>query len=116
MPLLKIVDEELFLYLQGHGITLPSFCRPWLTCWFAQDVPDVEVASRLLDAFLISHPLMPLYVIVALLTGQRQQILNCASQLWALDSTLQDLPVTFFEGNGRMDNVETALETALAYM
>jgi len=74
MPLLEAVDGALYWHLQHWhvGSTLPTtFCYKWIACWFAQDVPDAAVASRLVDAFLVGHPMLPLYVAVALLTENR---------------------------------------------
>jgi Rab-GTPase-TBC domain len=117
MPLLESVDWELFMHLQRHGMTLPTFCRQWVACWFSQDVPDVDVASRLLDAFLVGHPLLPLYASVALLTSLRTQILQCNSHLSTLYSLLRGLPVqNLYEEESRMFKAENVLATALNYM
>jgi Rab-GTPase-TBC domain len=117
MPLLETVDSELFMHLQRHGMTLPTFCRQWVACWFSQDVPDVDVASRLLDAFLVGHPLLPLYASVALLTSLRTQILQCNSHLSTLYSLLRSLPVqNLYEEESRMFKAENVLTTALKYM
>jgi hypothetical protein len=117
MPLLESVDPELYLHLQRHGMALPTFCRQWIACWFSQDVPDVEVASRLLDAFLVGHPLLPLYASVALMTSLRTQILSSGSRLSTLYSLLRGLPVqNLFEEDCRMFKAENIVATALGYM
>jgi hypothetical protein len=36
-----------------------------------------QVAARLFDVFMASHPLMPLYVGVAVIQGAREQLLAC---------------------------------------
>lgn len=117
MPLLERADPELYQHLRRHGMTLPAFCRQWISCWFAQDVPDVEVASRLLDAFLVGHPLLPLYASVALLIDARSQILQCTSHLSTLYSLLRGLPVQLlFEQEHRQSHAETVVATALQCM
>jgi len=116
-PLLEWVDEGLYRHLHRYGMTLPTFSRQWVACWFAQDIPDVAVASRLADAFLVSHPLMPLYTSVALLTTSRDQIMNCDSHLSTLYTMLRGLPVqAIFEQDDRMKKIEEILSCALSYM
>lgn len=117
MPLLEAVDTTLCNFLQRQGLTLPTFTHQWIACWFAQDVPDAAVASRLLDVFIVSHPLMPIYVAAALLTRQRREIMNSDCHLLTLYSFLRELPVEkLSEEDDRMSHVEEVISTALSYM
>ena len=43
----------------------PFFALPWILTWFAHDINSLDSAARLFDLFLASHPLMPLYLSVA---------------------------------------------------
>jgi hypothetical protein len=45
----------------------PFFCLSWVLTWFAHDVRDTKVVKRLFDAFLVSHPLFPVYVSLAMM-------------------------------------------------
>ena len=45
---------------------LPHYALPWLLTWFAHSVPSLAVAQRLFDAFVLAHPLLPLYAAAAL--------------------------------------------------
>ena len=117
MPLLEMVDSSLHAHLMNVGMTMPSFCRQWIACWFAQDVPDVQVASRLMDVFLVSHPLMPIYVAVALLVQSRETLWNCDPSLAALYTVLRGLPMRYLtETDDRMVRVENIIATALSFM
>jgi len=118
-PLLEMFDPTLFHYLLTQGVQSPSFCRQWVSCWFAQDVPNEEIASRLLDAFVVSHPVFPIYTSVALLTVHRERILQYdgegASQMTHF---LRHLPLqTLHEDvENRAQTVEIVISTAISYM
>jgi hypothetical protein len=99
MPLLNCVDDALYRHLtETAGLTLPQFALPWMASWFAQDMPDLRFASRLADVFLASHPLLPLYVSVALLTVNRSRVLRHGKsgpqRLSDLYQVLRSLPMT----------------------
>jgi hypothetical protein len=56
---------------------LPHYALPWVLTWFSHALLAFEVVQRLFDAFLLGHPLLPLYASAALLTlpGPRAAIL-----------------------------------------
>jgi len=117
MPLLQKVDAGLYRHLQRNDMARPSFAHQWIACWFAQDVPDVAVASRLVDAFLVSHPLMPMYVSVAMLSRHREHIINNDCHVSMMYSMLREMPVQHvFEQDNRMGVVEDLIATAVSYM
>ncbi|KAL7557903.1 hypothetical protein ACA910_009218 [Epithemia clementina (nom. ined.)] len=71
--LLGVVDLELYHLLEPYfGADLDPILFRWSSTWFAQDLLDATLMSRLLDLFLVSHPAMPLYVSAALLTTHKQ--------------------------------------------
>ena len=93
-PILKCVDPALCNHLvRKLGLRcMPDFLVKSVSNWFATDITDMVVASRLIDAFLVSHASMPLYFAVALLTCHRQQILECEN-LDQLLVSIQSLPL-----------------------
>lgn len=66
-PLIEMFDEEVFQFLVESEVSISNCVLPWIITWFAHDVKDAQVASRLVDAFLCAHPLFPVYFVVALL-------------------------------------------------
>lgn len=129
MPLLEFVDPNLCSHLYECGITLPTFCRSWIACWFAQDVPYAPMASRLLDAFLVGHASMVVYTVVAFLTTNREYIFGAQtdySNLSLLYTTVRGLPLhSLTQGldfNDEddiavgMERIETVLSRAMEYM
>jgi len=76
MYLLKIVDEELFNFLQ-HNDVQSYFATSWIITWFAHDIKDINKISRLYDSMLCSPPYFSMYVSAALLIHNRESILHC---------------------------------------
>jgi hypothetical protein len=61
-------------------VQIPPFIHGWISGWFAGDAaPLLGVASRLVDAFIASHFLLPLYTAVALLHHYRHDLLQITS-------------------------------------
>lgn len=68
-PLVQHVDPHLYHFLvEMAQVDLANLCLPWVITWFTHDLHDADTAGRLVDAFVSSHPLFPMYVCVALLT------------------------------------------------
>ena len=81
LPLLRRLDAPLAAHLEdaGLGEGPPIFGLAWLLTWFAHGVPALPAAARLFDAFLASHPLLPLYAAAAAMKA-------CAGPLMCPDS------------------------------
>jgi hypothetical protein len=62
-------------------------------CLFLHDVDVLDVAARLLDLFIASHPLMPMYVGAALVVTNKAEILRQSRDASALHSTMTRLRV-----------------------
>lgn len=79
-PLLQRIDERLHDYLILRELG-PTVFLTWIITLFSHDIHDAEIASRFFDAIIASHPLMPLYLAVAILThpNSRQQLFNTSS-------------------------------------
>jgi len=45
--------------------TSPYFALSWTITWFTHTMKDLALATRMVDFFIVSHPLMPVYVSVA---------------------------------------------------
>jgi hypothetical protein len=92
-PLLAKLDPVLHNHLQDCDME-PFFCLSWILTWFAHDVRDTNLVKRLFDAFLVSHPLLVLYVSIAMMTHpiNRQILLDTDCDFAALHHTLSMLP------------------------
>ena len=75
-PLLRRLDAPLAAHLEeaGLGEGPPIFALAWLITWFAHGVSALPTAARLFDAFLASHPLLPLYAAAAAMKACRQVV------------------------------------------
>ena len=58
-PLLNEVDSDIHDSLFETDMD-ETMIFPWIISWFAHDLHDVQLSSRLFDFFLVSHQLMPL--------------------------------------------------------
>lgn len=81
-PLIAVFDPEVHAQLY-HADMEPYFCLSWIITWFSHDVRDTPLVKRLFDAFLVSHPLLPVYVSVAM-------ILHSANRTSVLDAEFGD--------------------------
>eukprot|EP00899_Mesostigma_viride_P024174 jgi/Mesvir1/4941/Mv04566-RA.1 len=72
--LMSLLDPELQRHISAAGVE-PHYGITWLLTWFAHDVDCLDVAARLFDLFLSSHPLMPLYVGAISIHNARERIL-----------------------------------------
>jgi TBC1 domain family member 20 len=92
-PLLAYFDRDVHDVLLSCDME-PFFALSWIITWFAHDVRDTDVVKRLFDAFIVSHPLMPLYVAVAMMSHSvnRQEILRTPHDFSTLHQVLTDLP------------------------
>ena len=92
-PLILELDWEVHDHLVDCDIT-PFFCLSWIITWFAHDVRDTPLVKRLFDAFIASHPLMPLYVSVAMVLHptNRMEILSTECDFASMHKTLTELP------------------------
>merc|ERR1712216_183019 len=72
----------------------PFFSLPWVITWFAHDVRDTDMVKRLFDLFLVSHPLMPIYLTVAMVLHptNRMEILQTECDFTEIHHTLTHLP------------------------
>jgi len=120
MPLLETVDKPLHDYiLQGGTDDSSVFALSWIITWFAHDVHNFDVVSRLFDVFLVSHPLFPAYLSVATLTlpSNRAQIMSTNCEFSALYEILCNIPKNMTSNNEDvMDLFEDLIELALKYM
>ena len=115
MPLLEQVDARLALHLQSQGMRLPTFCRSWVATWFASDCGEAAAASRLLDVLLVSHPFMVVYLSVAWVCEERQQLL-ALQDFVILAKTLRSLPLEATQEASDLETVESVIARALQYI
>jgi len=71
----------------------PFYAVSWFMCLFLHDVRVLDVAVRLMDLFIASHPLMPIYVGAALVMANEAEILKKSCDALDLHSTMSRLRV-----------------------
>ena len=93
MPLIYHFDPEVHNHLKMCHME-PFFCFPWIITWFSHDIRDTSLAKRLFDVFIVSHPLMPIYMSIAMILhpSNREEVLNTQCDFASLHKTLTQLP------------------------
>lgn len=71
----------------------PFFALSWVITWFSHEVRDTELAKRIFDLFLVSHPLMPIYLAIAMVLHptNREIILTVERDFGTIHQTLRNL-------------------------
>ena len=93
MPLTAAFDPELHSHLHDCEME-PYFCLSWVITWFSHDVRDTRLVKRLYDFFIASHPLMAVYVSVAMMIHplNRIEVLGADCDFACVHHALADLP------------------------
>lgn len=93
MPLIYHFDPEVHNHLKMSHME-PFFCFSWIITWFSHDIRDTSLVKRLFDVFIVSHPLMPVYMSIAMVLhpSNREEVLNTECDFAALHKTLTNLP------------------------
>lgn len=73
-------DKELHAHILGSGIP-PFFALGWFITWFSHNVPDLGDISRIFDALMASHPLMPIYLSAAVMQVKHAESAPCTMSL-----------------------------------
>ncbi len=60
-PLIAYIDPQVYSYLAKSGVE-PFFALSWIITWFSHELENLDRISRLFDVFIVSHPMMPLYL------------------------------------------------------
>lgn len=92
-PLIAYFDRPVHEFLESCEME-PFFALSWVITWFSHEIRDTDLVKRLFDFFLVSHPLMPIYVAVAMVCHplNRQDILHADCDFAAVHQALAALP------------------------
>lgn len=93
LPLLAYFDPRIHEFLAACE-TEPYFALSWVITWFSHDIRDTEVVKRLFDFFVVSHPLTPIYLAVAMVCHplNREDILQTECDFSLVHQALSGLP------------------------
>ena len=94
MPYLYSVDAEIYQAIVESELPITNSVMPWLITLFTHDVHDTAVVSRLMDAFIASHPALPFYMAVALLVHPhlRHRVLEASFDPGMMHMAIHELP------------------------
>ncbi len=90
--------HQVVSYFCADKLITPVSIVSWTMTWFASQLGNFETAAtRFMDAFMASHPMMPLYVAVAFISYKRSSILCCECDFASIHMQLVRLPRTCME-------------------
>ncbi|KAL7465734.1 hypothetical protein ACHAXS_006049 [Conticribra weissflogii] len=93
MPLTAAFDPKVHSHLYDCEME-PFFALSWIITWFSHDIRDTAMVKRLFDFFLVSHPLMSIYMSVAMMIHplNRIEVLGTDCDFACVHHALADLP------------------------
>ncbi|XP_003081692.2 Rab-GTPase-TBC domain, partial [Ostreococcus tauri] len=113
LDLLAKIDREVAKVLMA---TPPFYALKWFLCWFLHDVDDLVVAVRLVDAFIASHPWLPMYVAAALVMANADEIRKAGASGDDMDAVALLAKLSIANANDSTDaqlaTVQKTLEAA----
>jgi len=91
-PLIAKLDPPIYNFLRSAGMQ-PFFALSWVITWFSHEVRDTVLVKRLFDCMLVSHPLLPIYLSVAMVVHpvNRQIVLAAENDFGTVHQTLRNL-------------------------
>ncbi|KAL8570500.1 hypothetical protein ACOMHN_034535 [Nucella lapillus] len=90
-PLIRRANPELLQYMEGAELG-NVFCISWLLTWFGHVLSDIESILRIFDFFIACHPLMPVYVMGAVVLHREKEIFGTVQEMPALYQLLNKVP------------------------
>lgn len=73
--LLEKVDPELYMLASDDGLQeMPIFTTSWILTIFSHDIENFDCVQRIYDAFLGSHPLFIIYLVVATIKAYEEEL------------------------------------------
>lgn len=88
---LQVVDQELYDVIMSSD-SQPHFAIGWILTWFAHDIEDFELISRIYDACIASHPLFPAYLAAALIEQAKPMLTEVECEFSEMYKALRDIP------------------------
>ncbi|XP_072458808.1 TBC1 domain family member 20-like [Notamacropus eugenii] len=91
LPLLARESPQLHSFMERAEVGT-VFALSWLLTWFGHVLPEPTHVLRLMDFFLASHPLMPVYVAAAVVLHREPEVLAGPCDMPSLHQLLSRLP------------------------
>jgi len=111
MPLFGVLDSEMHAFLAKADIQ-PFFAISWIITWFSHNIRDTALVKRLFDVFIVSHPLMPIYMSIAMVLHpvNRDEVLNTECDFASVHNTLSWLPHNSCNDLNYIDNPQDGID------
>lgn len=106
-------DYGLAKFMADAGVEDGHYALSWVLTWFSHVIDSLDIVARLFDAFLASHPLLPMYLSASIVLRQRDNILQLPTEFSAVFGYLNRIHERH---EYKMDEIDALLEDALALM
>nr|CAD7199421.1 unnamed protein product [Timema douglasi] len=90
-PLIKRLHPTLYEYMERSGVGT-MFCLPWFLTWYGHSLNQYHDVVRLYDFFLVSPPLMPLYLAATIVVHRQDEIFCADCDMAGIHSLLSQIP------------------------
>lgn len=88
--LLRLADRDLYGFLKQCEVP-PYYALSWVLTWGTHNVMNLELAARLVEYVLASHPSMPIYIAAALTLNFRAEIISLEPDYALVHTSLSKL-------------------------
>lgn len=90
-PLIEKKSSELSKFLLRSEVGV-AYCISWLITWFGHVLNDYDTVVRLFDFFLVSDPVMPLYLTTAVVLQRKAEVLQQDCDMASVHALLSRIP------------------------
>lgn len=90
-PLIEKKSAQLSKFLLKSEVGV-AYCISWLITWFGHVLNDYDTVVRLFDFFIVSDPVMPLYLTTAVVLHRKKEVLQQDCDMASVHALLSRIP------------------------
>lgn len=98
LPLVDIINPEMAAHIQKAELGV-IFCLSWLITWYSHVMDNLQIILRLYDFFIVSDPLMPVYLGAIIVSERAEEILSIDCDMASLHTVISKYP-------SQIDNID----------
>lgn len=105
LPLVDMINPKMAEHIQKAELGV-IFCLSWLITWYSHVMDNLQIILRLYDLFMVSDPLMPVYLGAIIVSERAEEILSIDCDMASLHTVISKYP-------SQIENIEL-LESYIA--
>lgn len=91
LPLVDIINPKMAEHIQKAELGV-IFCLSWLITWYSHVMDNLQIILRLYDFFIVSDPLMPVYLGAIIVSERAEEILSIDCDMASLHTVISKYP------------------------